>query len=164
MSSLLRISDDIRRVDRMIEDAGGEITPEIDAELTRLESSLATKAGDYAHLIREMERRAQARRSESKWLAEQAENEERLAENLSLRLLGVMKRHNIDQLRAEPYTLSIARNGGKLPMTIEDRDVPDEWKMVVMQPDKERIRQALEAGTTVPGASLGTRGEHLRIR
>lgn len=164
MSSLLRISDDIRKLDRLIEDSGGELTPEIDAELARLESSLVTKAGDYAHLIREMERRAEARRAESKWLAEQAGKEERLAGSLASRLLGVMKQHGIDSLRAEPYTLSIAKNGGKLPMSIEDRDVPDEWKMVVMQPDKERIRKALESGASVPGASLGTRGEHLRIR
>lgn len=164
MASLLRISDDIVRLDRMIEDAGGELTPEIDAALSELEGQLQEKAGAYVGLIREMERRAEARRVEYRWLREQADREDAIAEQLKGRLLAVMKRHGIDSMRAEPYTLTVANNGGKVPMEVNADDVPDDWKRVVLEVDKERIRAALEAGKTVPGAVLGQRGQHLRVR
>jgi hypothetical protein len=42
--------------------------------------------------------------------------------------------------------------------------LPDEYVILVRQPNKDAVRSALEAGKNVPGCSLLPRGTALRIR
>lgn len=63
--------------------------------------------------------------------------------------------------------LIVKGNGGLRPLLISDESqIPDEYKpAVVTYPvDKDKLRAALEAGLSVPGASLGERGVHLEVR
>ena len=43
-------------------------------------------------------------------------------------------------------------------------DVPDNYKRIVYEVDRERIRADLEQGAELPFAHLNERGTHLRIR
>jgi hypothetical protein len=63
------------------------------------------------------------------------------------------------------HRIKVVKNGGKLPLSIDEGCVPEEYikKVVVESPDKEKIRAALESGEVLPFASLGERGTHLKI-
>ena len=61
-------------------------------------------------------------------------------------------------------TMAIAKCGGKLPMKIDDENlVPQDYKRIVYEVDKEALRDALENGEVISGAHLEERGSYLNI-
>jgi len=61
-------------------------------------------------------------------------------------------------------TMTIAKSGGKLPMKIDDENlVPQDFKKVVYEVDKDKLREALEDGEIISGAHLEERGNYLKI-
>lgn len=71
------------------------------------------------------------------------------------------------KIQTDLHTFSIRKNGGKLPLIIhEGADIPDKWCKVIVEPDKEKIRLALETGNVdvLKFAHLGERGSHLEIK
>jgi hypothetical protein len=168
--TLLDITEDLRALDALLEEFGGDISePAAEAAVSQwvaeLEANLGRKAEGYAALISELDARVEFRRSEARRLAERAKVDERKADWLRHRLLDAMNRTGTPVIETERYRLSVARNGGKQPLDIHDV-VPTDWCRVevVQQPDKDRIREALEQGTHLPFANLMPRGERLVIR
>ena len=47
---------------------------------------------------------------------------------------------------------------------IMDGDVPNDYLKVIYEPDKDKIRQALEDGTELPFAHLEEKGKHVVIK
>jgi hypothetical protein len=90
-------------------------------------------------------------------------------ENNMIRLNDYMKmcmeNAGIKEIETDMHRFKIVKNGGKLPLSIDEGCVPEEYikKVVVESPDKEKIRAALESGEVLPFASLGERGTHLKI-
>jgi hypothetical protein len=76
-----------------------------------------------------------------------------------------MENAGLKEVTTDMHRIKVVKNGGKLPLSIDDGCVPDEYikKVVVESPDKEKIRAALESGEVLPFASLGERGTHLKI-
>ena len=61
-------------------------------------------------------------------------------------------------------TMTIAKCGGKLPMKIDDENlVPQNFKKIVYEIDKDKLREALEDGEIISGAHLEERGNYLKI-
>lgn len=59
----------------------------------------------------------------------------------------------------------IVGNGGKRKVTIVDIELlPDKFKKITIEPDNDKIREALEKGEEVPGCVLEERGQHLSIK
>lgn len=75
---------------------------------------------------------------------------------------GAMDVMGVTELKSDLHKYKICKNGGKAPIIYDDA-VPDNFQKVILQPDTERIREALEAGQELPFAHLGERGTHLRI-
>lgn len=71
------------------------------------------------------------------------------------------------KIQTDLHTFSIRKNGGKLPLVIDHpEDIPDKFTRVIYEPDKEKIRLALETGNVdaLKFAHLGERGSHLEIK
>ena len=61
-------------------------------------------------------------------------------------------------------TMTIAKCGGKMPMKIDDENlVPQNFKKIIYEVDKEKLREALEDGEIISGAHLEERGTYLKI-
>ena len=102
------------------------------------------------------------------------------------RLTGAKKRisNNIDRMKeavkasmdlmgkkkvqGNHFTWQIQKNGGKAPLIIDEDipaiSLPEEYQLWDVKPNKEVIRQDLEAGKELPYARLGERGESLRLK
>ena len=78
-------------------------------------------------------------------------------------LLRSMQTTDRREIKTDLHTFKIVKNGGKVPLII-DGDVPDDMCKVILEPDKDRIREAIESGAVIPYARLGERGEHLVIK
>lgn len=160
-SELLELADALAVID----------SPDAEAALAEhrvaLIEALTSKAEDYAALIRVCESRAEARRVEAERMEMLAAADEAVADRLKRLLMDAMIATNNTKLDTERFRLSIKRNGGKIPVVISDETaIPIDFRVpkITESIDKDAIREALESGTNVPGASLGERGQRLELR
>jgi molybdopterin biosynthesis enzyme len=112
-----------------------------------------------------MRARADIRKAEAERLARRAQVDEASADWLASRLLAALDSRGMRKVETDRYAVSVVGNGGKAPLLV-DGDVPAEFLKTVtkVEPDRERIRLAIEAGQDVPFARLGERGKRLAIR
>lgn len=78
-------------------------------------------------------------------------------------LKDCMERMNLKQIDAGDYTIKLQKNGGKQPLVISG-DVPESMCKVILEPDKDKIRAAIEYGEDVGYAFLEERGQHVVIK
>lgn len=128
---------------------------------------LDDKMEAYARIITDLDIEGEARKAEAKRMADLA----RASHVKRDRVKAWLKRHldmlGIKKKQAGPYTLTVANNGGALPIEWETEDVtriPDEYLVQVPQIDKKAVRAALDAGKDIGFARLGQRGSNLRIK
>jgi hypothetical protein len=168
--TLLDISDDLQSLDDLLEEVGGDISDPmveraVDAWFEELDRDMSSKVDNYAALITELEQRAATRKAEADRLAKRAKSDAGSASFLKNRLKAVMEMRGIKKLDTSRFVVSVAGNGGKQPLIVEDDKVPDTFKFTPpAMIDKDRIREFLDRGETLPFARLGERGTRLSIR
>lgn len=127
-----------------------------------IEADMDTKADSYAKIIKSMDgdtalideeiKRLQSRKSSisnrKKWLLNQ--------------LYETMKATGRTKFKTALFSYNIAKNGGVNPVELT-APVPAEW-LKPGEPDTKKIREYLESGNELDFATLGERGESLRIR
>lgn len=174
MPTLFDIGDDIRTLDSLLEEVGGELSdPRVEEAWAVMAAELAeneaAKLDGYVNWMRTLEMEAAAARAE----AEQYEAKANSRENRIKWLKDRLKNHleGTGRTKVETATrrvLSIQRNGGAEPVKLVDNldpaTLPDDLAIVKRSPDMDAIRKRLQAGFTLVFATLGERGTHLRIR
>jgi hypothetical protein len=171
MPTLYDISDDLLALESILIEAGGDVTdPEadqaVDNWLAELGSARDEKIDAYCSLYREFDLRAKAREEEATRLFNLASADLNAARRLRERLLYFFELHRISKLETERFRLTVAANGGALPLFVdcEPEALPEDYQRVRIEADKAAIREALESGAPLDFARLGERGRHLRIR
>lgn len=171
--SLFAISDDLLALDDLIHENQGNLDdPAVAAALEAFEEEIVTnmesKVDNYAAFIRSLVSRADIRKEEANRLADRAKIDKNAAKRLAERLKYVFELHNVERMDTPRFRLGIVNNGGAVPLFIDcDYDeLPPEYQVAetVITPNLDAIRQALAAGTPVPGCRLGERGRRLAIR
>ena len=169
--TLLDITDDLLAMDALIGEVDGDITGVenvFDEWFAELDKDLKGKVDNYCALMATMEGRAAIRHEESKRLYRLAKSDERNAEYLRSRLKGALELRGVSKLDTARYRIGIVKNGGAPPVVIDlVAQVPDEFCRIIpetKEADKEKLREALVAGQTIPGVHLGERGTRLSIR
>ena len=126
------------------------------------------KLDNYAALISEITARAELRKSEARRLMELAQVDENRAKLLKDRLKAFFEVHSLKTVETARYKLSLAKNGGKQPLILDDSipvtQLPEQFQRVSVDPDTAAIRSALERGELLEFAQLGERGTSLRIK
>lgn len=171
--TLIDISADLLALDDLIYEHSGDMqNPEVVAALESWENEIAgnfeTKADHYAALITMLNARAEVRKAESERLARLARTDSNTAKNLQERLKYVFINLKIAKLDTPRYKLSLAKNGGKLPLRIECplAELPEVYRenVTAIEAKTDDIRAALERGEEIKGCILEERGISLRIK
>ncbi len=169
--TLLDITADLQALDDLLMDLGGDVTdPQVEAAVNEwmatLGEDLETKVDNYAALIREKELRAEAREKETHRLMQLAVRDHGSAKWLRSRLLQAFGALGIKKLKTARFNVSVVANGGPVALQIPDEAaVPEAYRLQPpTEPDREKIREALDCGASLSFASLGERGKHLSIR
>lgn len=173
MPKLFDIGEDLMALSDLLDESGGEITPEnepiFDAFFAELQNDQALKLDGYVGLIKTIEGEAAV----AKATAEQFQMKARTRENSVKRLKDRIKlfMENTRQQKAtsaKGFVLAIQNNGGKTPLDIDEstrpESVPEKFQRVTVTIDADKVREALEAGEELSFARLQPRGSHLRIR
>ena len=110
---------------------------------------------------------AATRKAEAERLAKLAESDIKAVEFLKGRLKTHLEATEQQKLRTKRFNISVCANGGKAPLRFDNtspEQMPERFKRVIVEPDKEAIRTALEAGEELSFAYLAEREKHLKIK
>ena len=152
--TLYELTEEARELQDMIE----EYPPETFSDtIESLQLMIEDKAGSYAAVNQNITNEIAALKAE----------EERLRAR-QMRLMKAIKEAmnalGKTKIKTEKFTFSVSKNGGLQPIKVDAEKLPDKFKKVIMEPDNERIREALKAGETIEGVEILPRGEHLTIK
>ena len=131
--------------------------------LEALKGELEVKAEGYVHVIKQLDMEANECRKVMEAFKAKKEIRDNHIKRMKEALLLAMEAAEIDTLPAGEFTLKIAKNGGLQPMVITG-EVPDSFKKVIYEDDKDLIRKALNDGGELEFAHLEPRGKHLNIK
>jgi hypothetical protein len=84
-------------------------------------------------------------------------------DRMKARIKEAMELMDKTEIKTDLHTFKIQKNGGKQAMKIT-ADVPDAYTKIIIEPDNDKIRAALESGEELPFAELLPRGTQLRIK
>ena len=138
----------------------------VEAALSQLDGELNDKVANGLGVIRELKLRAEALDTEIKRLQRLKKAAENGVERLQKYYLDALMELGVKKVMTPRGTMTVANNGGKLPLVIDDEDqIPLDFKKSVVTTllDKDSVRIALERGIKVEGAHLGERGRYLKI-
>jgi hypothetical protein len=158
MANIWNITAQFIELASLIEEAGGELTPEMEQELTITRESFAAKAEGYANLILKLESEAEAAATEIKRVQAIKKTKENTVLRLRDALLQALmvfgqedakgiRRHETDLLKIS------TRKSQSVEITDEDA-LPELFWVIKKEISKSAISNALKAGEEIEGAAL----------
>lgn len=161
------LTADLLALKEMLEDENADAMCIFDT-MEAVQGEYEHKLEGYCCVIKEMTAEIDFLKAEAKRLADKASVITNNITRMKKVMFDSMKATDNTKIKTPLFTVSIQKNGGKTPIiTAEDADLnllPDYMVRVKYEADMEAIREALEEGCTVPGYTLGERGESLRIK
>lgn len=159
--TLYELTEEHHLIMDAIEEAGGEITPEIEAMLAINEENFVSKAEGYAEIIAKYTILAE----NAKTRKAQCERVQRVAENavkrMKERIAQAMEEYNLPKVEIGMHKLSF-RTSQAVEITDEAK-IPNDYIKVATSVDKKKLRDDLLAGVVVEGAELKMK-KSLQIR
>lgn len=153
--TLYTITEDQRLLNAMLEENGGELTPEIEEAMQITEDNLVAKAEAYGATISEYDAQAEACAAEIKRLMTYKKTCENVSKRMRERLSDAMHTFNTDKLTAGTFRFSFRKSTA---VVVENEDmIPEEFFKVETTLKKKELMDALKAGELIAGASLETR-------
>ena len=166
--TLYEITGELLELQNMIEE--GADPDIVNDTIESVEFDLEQKAEGYVMVIRNLEAQAKAIKEEEKRLREKRLSAENGIERLKKRLYDSMNATGKKKLNAGVFTLSVQKNGGSLPVIIDEdiKNMPEELLKIEVKPDTKKIAELLQdeekSQLYSKFAHFGERGESLRIR
>lgn len=158
--SLYKITEEQRALNLLLEESGGEMTPELEAALAINEGNFLVKGEAYSYAIKDYEAWEErigneiARLQQMKRVASNAKN------RLKHRLIMAMQEFDTDKLTYDLINISL-RKTTAVNVT-DELAIPKEYFKVEMTLDKKKLKDDLKQGA-VPGAEL-SEGYFIQIR
>lgn len=160
MSNLYELTGKYLQLQTILEE-GDEDYP---IEMLTIGEDLNAKIENYGFIIRNFESDEEALTAEIKRLTDRRKTVRDAIERLKKSVFDSMKATDKKKVTTGHFTFTVARAGGKQPLAITG-DVPEAYCKVILEPDKEAIRRAIEEDGEVLGfAHLEERTEYLKMR
>lgn len=162
MSSLFQLQNEFQELYNMMTD------PECDEEvvmdtLEAVMGEFEVKAEGCVYFMKRLEMERDKAKDVANDLLTKAKARDNALTRIKDMIQKTMESAQIQKVDAGAFTISLVKNGGKLPLII-DGEVPDSCKRLILEDDKELIRRRLETGEELAFAHLGERGQHISIR
>jgi hypothetical protein len=167
-TTLFNIGNDLLALNALLEESGGEVTPDaeeaIDLWFAELQVNEGQKLDNYLHLLRTLDMEHTAAAAASEQYEQLAHQRTSRINWLRQRLLEHLLRTGRNSaLSASGIKIAIHGNGGKAPIVWDRIPEMSELAPALKREsiDNEAIRRCLEEGVPLPFCHLGERGVHL---
>lgn len=131
--------------------------------LEALTGELEVKGAGYVAVINQLDMEAKKAKELADAFKLKADARVNAISRMKDALKVAMTKIGTDKIDTGDFTIKLQKNGGKQPMLITD-DVPNDYLKVIYEPDKDKIRKALEDGSELSFAHLEERGKHVVIK
>lgn len=141
-------------INRMLEENGGELTPELEEALLITEENLNQKAEGYCKAIAIYNGQAATLDEEIKRLTAKKKVAENAVARMKDALKATMQVLQLDKINAGTFTIS-ARKSKSLEV-LDEALIPEEYKETVttIKVDKNAIKDAIKNGAEIEGVEL----------
>lgn len=136
-----------------IAEAGGELTPELEALFDQVGGDLQVKADSYAFVMDKLEAEAEFWKARADSFARVSKSCDRLRDRMKDAIKAAMVQLKRDEIEGVDFRFKLSTSS-RPKLVLDEAILPAAWKMPVTElvPDKERIVTALDSGEAVPGA------------
>ena len=148
--NLFNINEDMFRLHQQIEENGGELTPELEEQLTITEHDRESKCEGYVSVIRQLKSKSQLIKDEAKRLLDAARTYDKSVERLEDNLLSSVVQ--LGNIKTNFVSISTRRN--RSVEIANDVEIPLIYQRVKIEANKTAIKEAIESGIDVPGATI----------
>lgn len=155
MATLYTITEDQRLLNAMLEENGGELTPEIEEALRITEENFIAKAEAYGASISQFDAQAEACAAEIKRLQAYKKTCENSSRRMKERISEAMQSFNTPKVTAGTFRFSF-RNSTAVVVD-DEANIPDEYFKTERTLCKKELMDALKAGEYIAGATLETK-------
>jgi hypothetical protein len=163
--TLYGIADDLLAIEDALIEAGGELTPDIEAALDAVEGAWEDKVERVVRVILNAQANVEARRAEAERLDRLAANAERTVKGLKTYLHRQMERTGKTRTETAFCKVWVQKNGRpSIQWTRDVRELPAIYRRETIEPDGTRIYEAWKAGTPLPEGFKVEHNSHLRIK
>lgn len=159
---LYELPAEVRRIDDLLTESEGEITPEIEAALAAMEIEKADKVDAIGALIAEAKRESDAVSAEATRLAERSGRLCRRAENLKAYLHRNMDAMGETKIKGRLFTASVCKNSAPSIRWSGEGEIPRAFRRTRVELDGTEALAAYKAGDLPDGFTVNY-GTHLRI-
>ncbi|MBY4947043.1 siphovirus Gp157 family protein [Cupriavidus respiraculi] len=161
--TLYQISQEHRALAEKLQDM--DLDEQTIVDTLEAESGLVEKSQSVAFVVRNLEAFADAIKAEADAMADRAKRVRNRADAVRKYLHTCMNLAGVQKIEHPQFTISVRKNPVSVQIDGVDlipkdymREIPAKY-----EPDRKLIKQAIEDGFAVPGASL-TRTESLQIK
>lgn len=149
--TLYHIDEEQRRINAMLEETGGEITPEIEELMAVNEQNFVTKAENYGYAILHYKAIVAAVKAEKDRLDAIKKTAENAIARMEERLVGAMQ--TFDKPKVEAATLKLSLRRSERVVIDDENAIPADCKTVKVEISKTEVKRHLKAGESI-GAHL----------
>lgn len=156
MGNLYEINENYASIIAAVEEAEGELTPELEEQLAANGEDFRDKIENYLKAVRNYEADAEAFKAEAASFTAKAKRAATTVERLKQTVTAAMQLRGMDKERFGNFTASLRRSER---VTVDDdliQQLPDKYKRVKYEADKTALKEALKSGEEVEGAQLTT--------
>lgn len=161
MGTLYDITQDQQLIISLLEETGGELTPEIEEAMNITRSELESKAEGYGKAIFEYKAKEEAIDAEIKRLTARKKTAQNIQQRLKERIAEALEVFEVEKLEAGTFRYSFRKS--KSVEIFDLNALPDEFIITEKKADKKAIGDALKAGSVIYGAQLNE-NKSLQIR
>jgi hypothetical protein len=160
--NIFQIQRQYLEIMQQIEEAEGEITPQIDEALRFTELQMQEAAINIGMVVKSLDYRLEVLNEEIQRLTNLKEKTEKSKALLKNRLSQSMQQFGIEKVESPTLTISFRKS--EAVEILSEQQIPAVYfDIPAPRVSKARIREALKAGHEVPGAELAAR-KNLQIK
>lgn len=138
---------------KVVDEAEGEITEEVESQLREIEDSVQNKVHNCLMAIRNMEADADALKREEDRLSARRKAQENKQKRLRKYIIECLQYAKISKVKTDLFNVRL--NPPKDRVEIDDVEaIPDRYVVIERKPKKKDLAVALKNGK-VPGARIG---------
>ena len=159
--SLYNITQEQLYLNGLLEESGGELTPEIEEALALNESNFLVKGESYIESVAKYKALEEAAKARKQYFDEVAKTAAKIQQRLKDSLLNAMDTFGMTKAEMGLHTVTTRKSQ---VCEIYDADlVPDRFTIIEKKVSKTAVKDALKAGEDVPGATL-TESKNIQIK
>lgn len=163
--TLFSLIGEYKELYALLTDADEEDQQVVEDTLEGVKFEIEKKSEGYLTILERLDMELSAAEKQKEFWTKVVEARKKGKKWMLQHLTDAMMMLGTDEIQAGAKKFKLVNNGGKLPLVLdENKEIPQSYMKVILEPDKDKIRADLEKGEILDFAYIGERGKHIKIK